>query len=83
MKCNVLEEEIELQVAIRTSGAARVERNAIPHYASYRSCITTTTSDGLVLIKVLVLQGGRTRRNLLLGRAEQEMKIKSSSECSL
>lgn len=42
MKCNVLEEEIELQVAIRTSGAARVERNAIPHYVSYRPCITTT-----------------------------------------
>ena len=42
MKCTVLEEEIELQVAIRTSGAARVERNAIPHYVSYRSCITTT-----------------------------------------
>lgn len=61
MKCNVLEEEIELQVAIRTSGAARVERNAIPHYASYRSCITTTTSDGLLLIKVLVLPGRENR----------------------
>lgn len=44
MKCNVLEEEIELQVAIRTSGAARVERNATPHYVSYRSCITTTAA---------------------------------------
>ena len=42
MKCNVLEEEIELQVAIRASEAAPVERNAIPHYVSYCSCITTT-----------------------------------------
>lgn len=35
MKCNVLKGEIELQVAIRTSGPARVGRNAIPHDVSY------------------------------------------------
>lgn len=35
MKCNVLKGEMELQVAIRTSGPARVGRNAIPHDVSY------------------------------------------------
>lgn len=31
-----------------------VERNAIPHYVSYRSCITTTAIAGLLLITTLV-----------------------------
>lgn len=35
MKCNVLKGEMELQVAIRTSGPAQVGRNAVPHDVSY------------------------------------------------
>lgn len=34
MKCNVLKGEMELQVAIRTSGPVRVGRNAVPHDVS-------------------------------------------------
>lgn len=42
MKCNVLEEEIELHIAMRTGGVANAGKKERPFpAASYCSCITT------------------------------------------
>lgn len=83
MKCNVLEEEIELQVAIRASRAARVERNANPHHVSYRCCITTTAFRWAPFHTGRSARSPRERwRNPLISRTEQEMKIKEFFTCS-
>lgn len=89
MKCNVLGEEMELCIAIRTSGAANsggwgMGGNTFGS-VSYRSCITTIFHFDEVLCNennqldfTQTENGvcGGSRRNPVVDNIEQEMKMK-------